>query len=134
MKIGFSFGRCISDINTGLIAIEDVIVIIARTRIEDVTKIDGVVDYYIDSHYIKGDRNNALEIAKTLWYTGKIHQPRLVTPVITNIGNEHHWMDVSPTTDNQDPNVLDAWRKYQLMLRLASEEQPVDPQFLKSKL
>lgn len=133
MKIGFSFGRCISDINTGKIALEDVLVIIARTRIESREHIQGVVDYYANSSYIGGSYETALEIAYKLWDTGRIHQPRLFNHQPTQIGHSINdaWMDLVPTNISDDENVAAAWRNYQIMLRMSADEKPTIPSHLK---
>jgi hypothetical protein len=72
------------------------------------------------------DLTKVKELATRLYYSGRIHQPR----VFDNEGRKegHHyqynhparlgqglWMQVVPTNDNTTPAVVDAWEKYKML-------------------
>jgi hypothetical protein len=61
MKIGFSFGRCLGSIVRGEVAFDDVLCLIARTRMETEAQVRGVVEVYMHRHgYLTGSGSNSL--------------------------------------------------------------------------
>lgn len=126
MKIGFSFGRCIRDIVNGTVAIEDVVCIIARTRIDAIEQIDGVVDAYMyrPDYFMGLDRDECITVARTLYMTGRIHQPRLFMNHISQMAENEIWMDLAPTTNSESEVVRKAWKAYQMAQKLAEESIP----------
>jgi hypothetical protein len=125
MKIGFSFGRCVRDIVNGEVAIEDVLVIIARTwmpTVEDA--LDVIEQYMYERTYLRGlDEEECKRVGKELFESGRIHQPRALTKggvYQTRIQEDYVWMDVVPTTVSDIPAVQEAWENYQLVLRLCN--------------
>jgi hypothetical protein len=122
MKVGFSFGRCIRDIVKGDVKLEDVIVIVARTRMPELKDVEWVVDEYMyrDDYLYGLDREQCQNVAKDLFNTGRIHQPRMfgARPVIP--GEDHIWMDLMPTRASDNETVQSAWEQYQLVLKLVN--------------
>lgn len=122
MKIGFSFGRCIRDIVKGEVKIEDVTVIIARTRMSNLDDVRYVVgEYMYRNDYLYGlDKDDCQRVAAELYNSGRIHQPRLygVNPVIP--GDDHIWMDLLPTRASDNEMVQSAWEQYRVALTLVN--------------
>ncbi len=79
MKIGFSLGRCVRDIVTGSVSIDDVAFIIAATAIREKEKLRPVIqDYTWRDGYLYGlDEEVCQSVAEQLWDQRKILQPRL---------------------------------------------------------
>lgn len=127
MKIGFSFGRCIRDIVNGTVKIDDVVVIIAKTRMTR-ADLDSVVSSYMwRADYLYGlDQAKCLEVAYELWDRGLLHQPRTFGAVGHMTPEQFIWLDLAPTVNNQSPWVTDAWEQYQVALRM-SESVPQAP-------
>lgn len=120
MKIGFSLGRCVRDIVKGEVTINDVAFIIAATNILTVEQLDGVVDMYAyEPGYLLGcDIDKAKEVARQLWDSSKILQPR-------REGMHRHmqpenavWVDMYPTTLSENESVKKAWDAYRFMLHM----------------
>ena len=120
MKIGFSFGRCIRDIVEGTVDIDDVAVMICRTRIEKREAIENVIDEYLfRRNYLEGlDRDRCLDVAYSLWDDGKIHQPRMYGVHYASRGEQHLWMDLYPSVTEVSPVVEEAWNQYRMTLGL----------------
>ncbi|MNK46315.1 hypothetical protein D3C87_650990 [compost metagenome] len=131
MKIGFSFGRCIDDILNGRIAYEDVLVIVARTRIPTVEDIRPVVAAYVYERYINGSIDDATAIGERLFREGKLHQPRCFDARVTHVEHSGVWMDLAPTINTDNETVVQAWKSYQMLLRLTEENKPVVPEHIK---
>ena len=121
MKIGFSLGRCVRDIVTGDVNIDDVAFIIAATAIRDNEKqLEQVIeDYLYRPNYLDGlDETKCQQVAKTLYDTNRIIQPRLQ-------GMHRHmqpenavWVDLFPTVPSQNESVKSAWDSYRFMLHM----------------
>jgi arginine repressor len=116
---------------------EDVMFIVTRTLCPNYETFMQVVEqYYEDGTPITRTTNSyalreyeltkVKELATRLYYSGRIHQPR----VFDNEGRKegHHyqynhparlgqglWMQVVPTNDNTTPAVVDAWEKYKML-------------------
>lgn len=120
MKIGFSFGRCIRDIVNGAVDINDVVVIVARTHMETLEHVVGVVDAYMDRPgYLLGlDRDACVNVATELWEQGKIHQPRMFGRNQNMVVEKYMWMDLFPSVKDTDESVTEAWTHYRAMLNL----------------
>jgi len=119
MKIGLSLSRCVADIARDVVAIEDVMVIIAGTNF-DFTKQNEFAN--IKSEYdlhvwydIPSD--DITEIVKRLWYSGRIHQPRKFGG--RPYTGEHHWLDLHVPPKN--PVALEAFNAYRTLLALSNE-------------
>lgn len=120
MKIGFSFGRCIRDIVNGEIALEDVAFIIGATAMRDEEQMIHVVeDYMYRSDYLSGlNEEKCKEVARELFNSGRLLQPRLQ-------GIHRHkqpegaiWVDIFPTVPTASENVKTAWEQYRFMLHM----------------
>ena len=120
MKIGFSFGRCVKDIVDGVVDIGDVVVIITRTKMLDDEMVRIVIDQYLTfGPLVDMDSVRCQEVAKQLWDSGKLHQPRQFGQRYASRPYGLHWMDLFPSIVDQNPSVVDAWNNYRMMLTLA---------------
>jgi hypothetical protein len=116
---------------------EDVMFIVTRTLCPNYETFMQVVEqYYAEGTPVSRttysysltdyDLTKVKELATRLYYSGRIHQPR----VFDNEGRKegHHyqynhparlgqglWMQVVPTNDNTTPAVVDAWEKYKML-------------------
>lgn len=129
MKIGFSLGRCVRDIVMDKVKIDDVLVIVTRTRIPKREQLDAVVEEYMyEPRYLRGlDYDRCLAVAQQLWDKGKFHQPRMVNAHPERVAEEYIWMDVVPTSLSDNPVVESAWNAYKVALRLDGRETPALP-------
>jgi len=120
MKIGFSFGRCIRDIVEGVVDIDDVAVMICRTRIENREALENVIgEYLFRRGYLEGlDKDQCLAVAYSLWDDGKIHQPRMYGVHYASRSDQHLWMDLYPSVTEVSPMVEEAWNQYRMTLGL----------------
>ena len=87
MKIGLSYSRCIRDIVDGIVDIDDVLVVIARTDFDphDDEQWAGIWrGYHIRdgwsnpewANYPPEDEDRFRSVSIELWESGKLHQPR----------------------------------------------------------
>lgn len=120
MKIGFSFGRCIRDIVKGEVAIEDVVVIVARTRMEDEESMFDVVDQYAWDTLRGLDIDECKVVAKALRDGGRLHQPRVHGAWPGGVADQYVWMDLIPTTKDMSPAVQEAWETYRMLLTMCA--------------
>ena len=120
MKIGFSLGRCVRDIVNGEVAIDDVAFIIAATCIKEGEQLDEVIEMYgYERGYLLGlDLDKSKEVARHLWDSNKILQPR-------REGMNRHmqpensiWVDMFPTVNSENESVKKAWDGYRFMLHM----------------
>ena len=122
MKIGLSFGRCIRDIVKGEVDINDVVVIVARTRMEDEFSMFDVVRQY-SWDVLRGlDLAECQVVAKALRDSGKLHQPRLMGAWPSNVPDSYVWMDLVPTAKDMSPGVKDAWETYRMLLTMCAAD------------
>lgn len=126
MKIGFSFGRCVRDIVNGEVSMEDVLVIVTRTDIKNPEQLMAVVrTYLLYPDYLKGcNEQRCYEVARRLWDSGRLHQPRQYNAHPTHISEAYVWMDVVPTAKDTDPAVLEAWQGYRMLLAMRGNTIP----------
>jgi hypothetical protein len=126
MKIGFSFGRCLGSIVRGEVALEDVMVIIARTCMPQEEHVREVVAEYLHRPgYLQGlDQTECERVGLELFNTGRILEPRA-----NNVGagmsvpRDYIWMDLSPTAPHgvQSVAVKQAWEHYRLLITLTEQ-------------
>ena len=135
--IGTSLGGCLVSLMHNEVSENDVMFIVTRTLCPTYNTFMQVVEqYYAEGNpYQRRSTLNELsdydltkvkELATRLYYSGKIHQPR----VFDNEGRKtgHHyeynhpaklgqglWMQVVPTNDNSTPSVVDAYEKYKML-------------------
>ena len=121
MKIGFSLGRCVRDIVNGDVAINDVAFIIAATAIRDGEEhLSQVIDEYGSRRdYLGGlDSAKCQEVAKTLYNSNRIIQPRLQGMHRHMQPENSVWVDLFPTVPSQHESVKSAWNAYRFMLHM----------------
>jgi hypothetical protein len=120
MKIGFSLGRCVRDIVSGHVSINDVAFIITATAIHEREQLNNVIAVYCgEPNYLLGLKFEVcLEVAQTLWDTNRLLQPR-------KQGLHRHmqpessvWVDMFPTELSQNESVKKAWDGYRFMLHM----------------
>ena len=131
MLVGTSLGGCLRSIAKGEVNIDEGLVIITRTSAPTYEEFIKVIEVYAvngngyasnPSNYDMSDIliDNLKEIARDLWYNGKIHQPRLFNNyggfVHQELARNELWLNIAPTPKTHDPTVVDAYEKY-LILR-----------------
>ncbi len=131
MYIGTSLGRCLRSILIGEVSKEDVVLIITRTKAENLAKFMFVVKTYFDdggniTSPRPADYNIAVkpwdeveELAKYLYTSGKIHQPRNVASlgnsfIHPGLSNDV-WIEVSAKSRNTTPAVVQAYEHYKML-------------------
>lgn len=136
MYIGTSFGGCLRSILLDEVSIDDVLVIITKTKAETLKKLYEVTEKYYyfgnpySAHAEKYQFNDiplSLEkiqiVVENLWVRGKIHQPRLYGYGDTNLlqilnNTDALWIEVSPIGLNTNPIVIEAYEKYRMWDKL----------------
>jgi hypothetical protein len=120
MKIGFSLGRCIRDIVKGKISEDEVAFIVGATCIREPEQLDNVIrDYMWRDDYLEGlDEEECIRVARSLWDSNKLIQPR-------REGIHRHkqpansiWVDMFPTELSTNESVKKAWDAYRFMLHM----------------
>lgn len=128
MKIGFSFGRCVRDIVKEVVAIDDVLCIIARTHMVNEQHVKEVVSGYMDyPDYLLGlDQTRCEQVGLDLFHSGRILEPRANGIRVMQVPREYVWMDLFPTVaDVQNEGVKAAWESYRVLIGL-TEQLPED--------
>jgi hypothetical protein len=129
MKIGFSFGRCLRDIVNGSVHYDDVYLIVSRTAIYDSSQIDYVVEEYLRRpDYLMGlDEGKCYDYGQKLIIDRKLFQPRITYGYNPRpVAEDAVWMDLAPTITGEDQaseQVVQAWKQYQLALKMTSLKQ-----------
>ena len=120
MKIGFSLGRCIRDIVTGEVSLDNIAFIIAATNIHTEEQLGQVVDSYLyrDDYLYMLDAAECQQVALALWNSNRILQPR-------RQGMHRHmqpenavWVDMFPTVNSNNEAVKKSWDAYRFMLHM----------------
>ena len=137
MYIGTSLGSCLLSLLAGEVSEDQVMFIVTRTFCPDYDAFMQVVQQY----HAEGNpnaRNPALyglgdydltkvtELATRLYFSGRIHQPRVFDNAGRTAGHYYPynhpaklghglWMQVVPTNDNSTPAVVEAWEKYKML-------------------
>jgi hypothetical protein len=139
MKIGLSYSRCIRDIVDGVVDIDDVLVIVARTNFDphDVEQWSGIWAGYGGgsgmqsmrgflggsnpewANYSNEDEDRFRSVSIELWERGKLHQPRKFGAHPSRL--PYYWLETfAPETEVAgNPAVLKAWEKYKLLAGLS---------------
>jgi len=137
MLIGTSLGGCLKSIMSGEVSEDDVLVIISRTKCNDLESLM----YVVEDYYTAGNRfatvpvNYQLEqfdldelklLAQRLYQAGKIHQPRMFS---RDTGFVHHelsrdqlWLEIAPRVTDT-PAVINAYKQYKMLVELTKDEQ-----------
>lgn len=140
MKVGLSYSRCLVDLYEGVVDIDDVLVIIARTDFNP--HIDEEWEaiwngYHIRQswsspewqHYPTDKHKLAFRaISMELYDSGKLHQPRKFGAGGTR--RSEIWLEtVLPDTElDKRPAVKEAWDKFQVLAELTSTKLDKDYQ------
>ena len=137
MYIGTSLGGCLLSLMANEVSEDQVMFIVTRTLCPDYSTFIQVVEqYYAEGNpyarnpaqYGLGDYDltNVKALATRLYYSGRIHQPRVFDDVGRRDGHYYPynhpsklgqglWMQVVPTNDNTTPAVVEAWEKYKML-------------------
>jgi len=137
MYIGTSLGGCLLSLMAGEVSEDEVMFIVTRTLCPSFEEYMNVVkQYHSDGNpysnnparYSLGDYDFTMvkELATRLYYSGRIHQPRVFDSEGTTAGHYYSynhpaklghglWMQVVPTNDNTTPMVVEAYEKYKIL-------------------
>lgn len=131
MKIGLSYSRCVRDIVDGIVDIEDVLVIIARTDFDprDADQWAGIWRGYHSygslsnpewSGYPDEDEDRFRSVSIELWETGKLHQPRQFGSHPRRM--PYYWLETFLPDNELDKNpaAKKAFEKFQMIAGLTS--------------
>ena len=138
MKIGLSYSRCVRDIVDGVVDIDDVLIIIARTNFDphDDAQWQGIWNGYGGGSpnmsafsmfsssapewagYANEDQFRSVSIE--LWESGKLHQPRKFGAHPTR--RPEIWLEaVLPSSElESNPAAKKAWDNFQIIAGLTS--------------
>ena len=137
MYIGTSLGGCLKSLMANEVSEDDVMFIVTRTFCPDYDAFIQVVEQY----YAEGnpyprrsslselgdyDLTEVKELATRLYFSGRIHQPRVFDSEGRKSGHSYQynhparlgqglWMQVVPTNDNSTPSVVEAYEKYKVL-------------------
>ena len=143
MKIGLSYSRCVKDIVDGIVDIEDVLIIIARTDFDphDDAQWQGIWQGYggggsSNGSMIRGffsggsnpewagydDEDLFRSVSIELWETGRLHQPRKFGAHPKR--RPEIWLEaVLPNSElENNPAAKMAWDKFQTIAGLSNVE------------
>jgi hypothetical protein len=137
MYIGTSLGSCLLSLLAGEVSEDKVMFIVTRTFCPNYDAFIQVVQQYHaegnpnarnPAQYGLGDYdlNEVTNLATRLYYSGRIHQPRVFDDEGRKAGHSYPynhpaklgqglWMQVVPTNDNSTPAVVEAWEKYKML-------------------
>lgn len=126
MKIGLSLSRCVRDIVEKRVAIDDVLVIIARTKFDPSVSSDwdsiwsGYNNSWDNPEWQGLAEADVHDTVMQLWQAGKIHQPR-------NFGafpqrRPEFWLEaVLPSSElDRNPTARAAWEHFQTVAGLSN--------------
>ena len=137
MYIGTSLGGCLNSLMANEVSEDEVMFIVTRTLCPDYETFMMVVEqYYAEGTPITRstysyelstyDLTKVKELATRLYFSGKIHQPRVFDDQGKKAGHSHPynhpaklgkglWMQVVPSNDNSNPAVVEAYEKYRIL-------------------
>jgi hypothetical protein len=140
MKIGLSYSRCIRDIVNGIVDIDDVLIVIARTDFDphDDDQWQGIWEGYSGGSAatsMRGlfggsnpewfgttdeDEDKYRSVSIELWESGKFHQPRKFGAHPRR--RPEIWLEaVLPNSELEaNPSAKMAWEKFQTIAGLSS--------------
>jgi len=129
MKIGLSYSRCVRDIVEGIVDIDNVLVIVARTDFDprDNEQWSGIwAGYHMRqgwsapewANYPDEDEDKFRSVSIQLWEQGKLHQPRKFGAHPARL--PYYWLDTFAPEDQirDNPVVKEAWDKYRTLAGL----------------
>jgi hypothetical protein len=137
MKIGLSYSRCIRDIVDGVVDIDDVLVVIARTDFDphDDKQWESIWSGYGGGQtygspysnpewadYPAEDEDKFRSVSIELWEQGKFHQPRKFGAHPTR--RSEIWLEaVLPSSELElNPAAKKAWDSFQVIAGLTNVE------------
>ena len=130
MYIGTSLGRCLRSLLLDEVSVDDVLLIITRTKARDLEQFLFVVKEYYEDSNSSSNRPEEYDLAVKPWHEveelavhlyegGKIHQPRnfasLGSQFIHPDLSQGIWVEVSPKSRNSTPAVVQAYEHYKLL-------------------
>jgi hypothetical protein len=120
LKIGFSLGRCIRDLVNGKVEINQVVVIICRTRVANEDQLRACIKAYQQRDgYLQGmPWDDCWNVAKQLWDRYLLFQPRLSGARKVSVPEEYVWLNLIPEAHENDPVTRHALNKYLVALKL----------------
>lgn len=131
MKIGLSYSRCVRDIVDGVVDINDVLVVIARTDFDPTNdeQWQSIWQGYHSfhglsnpewAHYDDEDEDRFRSVSVELWETGKLHQPRKFGAHPAR--RPEIWLEtVLPSSElENNPAAKSAWDKFQTVAGLTN--------------
>lgn len=134
MKVGSSLSRCVKDIYEGVVDIDNVLVIVARTDFdpENDAHWASIWEGYAGGNAVGSiwsnpewstipaeDEQEVRDICVKLKRWGKLHQPRQYGAHPQRL--PHYWYDVILTADvvNSNPAAKKAWDNYKMIAELS---------------
>jgi len=141
MRVGLSYSRCVLDIVEGRVDINDVLVIIARTKFDpnNDEQWQGIWDGYCLGglsnpewgHYdydSKEDEAKFRDVSIALWEQGKFHQPRQFGAHPAR--RPEYWLETFlPSSElERNPAAKIAWEKFQVVAGLTNVKLDKDYQ------
>lgn len=133
MKIGLSYSRCVRDIVDGVVDINDVLVVVARTDFDphNNEQWSGIWNGYGGgrtggspwsnpewSGYGPEREEDFRQVSLQLWNEGKLHQPRKFGAHPRRL--PYYWLETFAPEDQtrNNPMVVEAWDKYKTLAGL----------------
>jgi hypothetical protein len=130
VKIGLSYSRCIRDIIDGKVAMQDVLVIVARTDFDprDDEQWRSIWEGYGGGTNPGGiwsnpewagynDEDKLREVTLELYNTGKLHQPRQFKAHPPRM--QYYWLDCVVSPEEHNPAQQKAWDNYKMITGLS---------------
>lgn len=139
MRVGLSYSRCVRDIVDGVVDIDDVLVVVARTDFDprDDDQWKGIWQGYAggsDANLMRGffggsnpewagygdDREQDFrQVSIELWEQGKFHQPRKFGAHPRRL--PYHWLETFAPEEEvaKNPATLKAWENYKILAGLS---------------
>ena len=130
MKIGLSLSRCVRDIVEGRVAIEDVLVIIARTKFDatDPKQWTSIWEGYrrTNAEWQGMEKTATHKVILDLWNQGKIHQPRQFGAYVVRTSKV--WLEAMLPSEELEQNLAaqEAWKHFQTVAGLANVDIDMD--------
>ena len=133
MLIGTSLGGCLKSMISGEVSEADVLTIISRTACPNHETLDEVVESYYnignlmatksDNYELKGASLGEVKaLARRLYDSGKIHQPRLISTlshfIHPELNHNRIWLNVEPVYTGDNHAVVEAYSKYRMLATL----------------
>ncbi len=138
----------------GEVNIDDVMCIIARTKMPQQEDVEWVIkEYQTRPAYLKGlDPAECLRLGVELWRTGRVIEPRSNGIYAMSVPQEYIWMDLYPTeADVRSDGVKEAWNAYRMLIQLTEQlpeqndnairhseriidEKPIDPAIINAMI